>query len=53
MANGASLQELHVWQVGSRNVNNGTNVAISSSALFGFMLHFTLDTIFVWLEVQS
>jgi len=35
MANGASLQELHVWLAGSRNVGNGTLVAINSSALFG------------------
>jgi len=38
MANGLSLQELHVWPAGSRNVNNGTLVAINSSALFDIIL---------------
>jgi len=37
MANGLPLQELLVWQAGSRNVSYGTLVAISSSVLFGFI----------------
>jgi len=38
MANGLPLQELHVWLAGSRNVTNGTNVAINSSALLGIFI---------------
>jgi len=33
MANGLTLQELLVWLAGSRNIGNGANVAINSSAL--------------------
>ena len=36
MANGLPLQELRSWLEGSLNVNNGANVAINSTALFGF-----------------
>ena len=36
MANGLSLQELRSWLAGSLNVSSGANVAINSTALFGF-----------------
>jgi len=45
MANGLSLQELHVWHAGSRNVDDGTNVAINSSALLGVFW-------ILWMEIE-